>query len=272
MTNLEDRLQKLNAYKTIRLTEEEQNMLRSHGAHIISTHVPKQHTESLLYQGIQHTIRIALSTFLFIIFIGSSVSVVANSALPGDPLYSVKLNINEKARGMFLSNPEDKVAWQKSRIENRVQEIKTLAETKTLTQAKKETVNKALDSHVKALSHELNTLSDEEPSTALTVTASLEDNLIANKEAIKEQALEEDPSVVSALEVIDQTLKVVSEQEVKIISKEIDNISSAAKTVDIETKLETKTDVQVKSSGENKSDSEIKVEKKTLPQNTPNKP
>jgi len=136
--------------------------------------------------------------------------------------------------GIFLKTPEAKVAWQKNRIENRVNEIQTLAETKTLTKAKQQTVNKALDNHVKELSKELTTLSADEPSTALKVTASLEESLMAKKQELTNGPTV-DQNVASALTAVNDTLKVVSEQEVKILSKELDNIANAVQTVNTTT-------------------------------------
>jgi hypothetical protein len=221
---MEDKLQKLNTFKSVSLSEEECHLLRAHGAHVMTTMIPVV-TQSLFHRGVQHGLRIALSTFLFIVFVGSSVSVVANNALPGDPLYSFKLNVNEEIKGLFLKTTEEKVVWQKNRIESRVSEIKTLAESKTLTKAKQETVKRAIDGHVKALSSELSTLSDKEPNNALTVTASLEQSLKANKQAIA-NGINDSESKTDALNAVDGALKQVAKQEVKILSKEIDDITS----------------------------------------------
>jgi hypothetical protein len=224
---MENKLKQLNTLKSITLSETEKAMLRSHAAHVVTTMVPVV-TTSIFQRGIQHGLRIALSAFLFTVFVGSSISVVANSALPGDPLYAFKVNVNEEVKGLFLQTSEEKVVWQKNRIESRFNEIKTLAETETLTQAKQETVQKALDNHVKALSKELTTLSDEAPNTALTVTASLEETLKANKKAIDQAPSSEisGDEKANALKSVDGTLKIVSDQEVKILSKEIDSIAN----------------------------------------------
>lgn len=230
---MEDKLQQLNKFKQITLTDLERNQMRAHGAHVVTTMIPVV-TESLFHRGVQHGLRIALSTFLFTIFVGSSVSVVANSALPGDPLYAFKINVNEEVKGIFLKTPEEKVIWQKNRIVSRVDEIKTLAESKTLTKAKKETVKKALDGHVKALSKELSQLSDKTPTAALNVTASLEESLMANKEALENTtALGDDKA--DALETVNGALKDVSDQEVLIISKEIEAITDDIKTIEVKT-------------------------------------
>ena len=151
---MEHKLNQFNKLKTITLHDNERNMLRAHAHHLMTT-TASPVVESLFHRGVTHGLRMALSSFLFILFAGGSVSAIASSALPGDPLYSFKVNVNEQVKGFFLKTSEEKVAWQKGRIENRLNEIKTLAETKTLTKAKQATVQKALDDHVTDITKEL---------------------------------------------------------------------------------------------------------------------
>lgn len=224
---MENNLQKLNSLKEITLSESEKGLIRAH-AHYLILNTPQapQQVYSLFQRGVQHGLRIALSSFLFFIFVGGTVSAVADNALPGDPLYAFKLNVNEEVKGMFQSTPEEKVAWQKNRIENRVEEIKILAESKSLTKAKQATVQKALDSHVAELADNLNTLSATAPTAALSATATLEESLKSEKLKIENVVTENSLAKEEALKAVDGAIKQVSNQEVKIISKEIDSIAS----------------------------------------------
>lgn len=221
---MNNNFEQFHTFKSLSLSEQERGRIRSHLVHLMHT-TPVQPTESLLYKGLHIGLRIALSSFMFFIFIGGSVSAVADNALPGDPLYAFKLNVNEEIKGLFQKTPEQKVAYSAQRVENRVKEIKTLAESKTLTEAKRATVQKALDEHIKTLSDDLSTIND--PSAALTVTTNLEEALKANKEVI-EQTDSTDKAV--ALTAVDDTIKQVSNQEVKILSKEIDAITAEITT------------------------------------------
>lgn len=221
---IDKKIEQLKMLKNIKLSEEERGILRASVARgiQIARSTPQV---SIFHRGIQHGLRIGLSTFLFIIFVGGSVSVIADNSLPGDPLYSFKVNVNEEVKGAFLKTPEDKLSWQKTRIDNRLNEIKTLAASKTLTKAKQETAQRALDIHIEALSKELGTLSDEEPNKALKVTASLEQSLKLQKEDLKQYISEDnEEDQGNALKAIDGTIKKVSDQEVKIISKEVDQL------------------------------------------------
>ncbi len=219
-------LEQLAKLKSITLTESESGLVRAHAAYLISNTRAPQTIQSLFQRGVYHGLRIALSSFLFFIFVGGTVSAVADNALPGDPLYTFKLNVNEEVKGLFQKTPEEKVAYGAQRVENRVNEIKTLAESKTLTKAKQATVQKAIDSHIKDLSVDLNTLSTVAPSAALTVTSNLEENLKANKIVLENTESEDDTGKEEAILTVDGTIQKVSDQEVKIISKEIDSITS----------------------------------------------
>jgi hypothetical protein len=220
-------LEQLHTLKSITLSESERGRIRAHAAHLIQTTQP-QVTESFFHRGIYMGLRIALSSFVFFIFIGGTVSAVADNALPGDPLYSFKLNVNEEIKGLFQKTPAEKVAYGAQRVENRVKEIKTLAESKTLTKAKQATVQKALDAHIKDLSTDLTNLSDVAPTAALTATTNLEEALKANKEVLVQSGTTTDTT--AAVSAVDDTIKEVSNQEVKILTKEIDNITTEINT------------------------------------------
>ena len=228
---IEKKIEQLKTLRQVSLTQEEKGILRASVARgiQIARSTPRV---SIFYTGIQHGLRIGLSTFLFIVFVGGSVSVVADNSLPGDPLYSFKINVNEEVKGAFLKTSEDKLAWQSTRIDNRLNEIKTLAASKTLTKAKQETAQRALDTHIEALSEQLSTLSDTQPTEALKVTASLEVSLKTQKEDLEKYISEgTDQDKTDALKAVDATIKKVSDEEVKIISKEIDQLTKDVEEV-----------------------------------------
>lgn len=224
---MQPKFEQLHTLKSLTLTDAERGRIRAHVTYLMTTResAPSR-VKSFIERGVYHGLRIALSSFLFFIFIGGTVSAVADSALPGDPLYAFKLNVNEEVKGLFKKTPEQKVAYNAKRVENRVNEIKTLAAAKTLTKAKQATVQKALDSHIKELSTDLNTLSAVAPSAALTVTTNLEETLKANQESIAQSETLDSTAKETALTTVASTIQEVSNQEVKIISKEIDALST----------------------------------------------
>jgi len=231
---MEPELTQLKAFKQITLTDEERDLLRVHAARIVIAS-PVLVTESFFKRGMQHGLRIALSSMLFVVLVAGSVSALASNELPGDLFYGVKTDVNEKVEGLLLkADPAEEVAFQQDQVETRVNEIQTLAESNSLTQAKQEIAEKALNSNVEDLSANLTTLSAQAPNAAITVTASLEQTLKANKAAIEstpDSSTTEDTGKADALKTVDATLQTVSNQEVQIISNEIDTINSAVNTI-----------------------------------------
>lgn len=67
------------------------------------------------------------------------VGVAANTALPGDVLYPVKVNVNEELRSSAMISTEAQAKWDAERVRRRVQEMVTLsAEGKLDAEAKAE--------------------------------------------------------------------------------------------------------------------------------------
>lgn len=235
---MKTKLSTIRHFSQITLSDEERAYLRGRMAQVTSSPLPVGDGIPLFQRGMHHGLRIALSSFMLVIFVGGSISAIASNALPGDPLYVVKTDINEEIKAALLSSPEEKVAFAKNRVEKRVEEIKTLAETKTLTKEKQAKVQKALDANIKDLSEGLSTLSEESPSSALTVTSTLEESLKAGKAVLQDTDETPSENTVASLEAIDGTLKKVSEQEVQILSKQLDQISNDIETTPTEVSVE----------------------------------
>ncbi len=224
------KLSTIRHFSQVTLSDEERAYLRGRMAQVVSSPITAGDSLPLFQRGMHHGLRIALSSFLLVIFAGGSISAIASNALPGDPLYVVKTDINEEIKAALLKSPEEKVAFAKNRVEKRVGEIKTLAETKTLTKEKQAKVQKALDANIKDLSEGLSSLSEKSPASALTVTSTLEESLKEGKAALQDTDEELSEDTTASLEAIDGTLKKVSEQEVHILSKQLDQITSDVET------------------------------------------
>jgi hypothetical protein len=64
----------------------------------------------------------------FVLVFTSTVSYAAKTALPGEMLYPVKVNVNEEVISWFKSTPEDNINWELNRMEMRLQEAAQLKE------------------------------------------------------------------------------------------------------------------------------------------------
>lgn len=70
---------------------------------------------------------VALSLVILLTFSGS-ISYAAESSLPGDLLYPIKTEINEKVVGIFKWNSEAKAEWELWQMQRRLGEAEMLAE------------------------------------------------------------------------------------------------------------------------------------------------
>ncbi len=62
-----------------------------------------------------------------VIVSGTGVSLAAEQSLPGDRLYPVKTEVNERLKGAFLLTPEAKITWEMERVERRLTEADELS-------------------------------------------------------------------------------------------------------------------------------------------------
>ncbi|MBI5469833.1 hypothetical protein HY968_00725 [Candidatus Kaiserbacteria bacterium] len=75
----------------------------------------------------------ALASLVMVFFVGIGTSYAAESSLPGDPLYAVKTQVNEKVRGALASSETAKLDWSAQLTNRRFQEAEALAAEGRLT-------------------------------------------------------------------------------------------------------------------------------------------
>lgn len=89
------------------------------------------------------------ASFAVIVFLilGGSTSIAAEGALPGDLLYSVKVNINEGIKTVFTTGAQ-RVGFETDRIGFRLKEAETLAQKGKLTEEAKNQIEARFSAHV----------------------------------------------------------------------------------------------------------------------------
>lgn len=133
-----DNVQKLK--KEIRLNEAKKNETRKylvrmiHGSPVRVADFARQnnHERSVsLYSIINVTKRIKLmpiyAVMLLVAVLGGGVSASANGALPGDTLYPVKVNVNEKVRAALTLSDDAKAEYEVRLAERRLEEAEKIA-------------------------------------------------------------------------------------------------------------------------------------------------
>ncbi|MBY0538441.1 hypothetical protein K2P47_03520 [Patescibacteria group bacterium] len=86
---------------------------------------------------------VGVTALLFIVVIPT----MAESAIPGDILYPVKVNFTEEIRSTLSTNSYEKVVWETTRLERRISEARLLAQAGKLTGATEAEVLAAVQVH-----------------------------------------------------------------------------------------------------------------------------
>lgn len=95
---------------------------------------------------------------LVLIFLGGGASFAAQNSLPGDILYPMRVNVNEEVKAAFLSGTK-RSAYEIQRVQNRVNEMQTLANEGKLDDKIQQKVVAGLNTSVSTAQENLTTLS-----------------------------------------------------------------------------------------------------------------
>lgn len=100
----------------------------------------------------------ALAIFLLLVTLGGGVAFAAESALPGDLLYPIKIHVVEEVRATFTFSPLAKSQWEIRRAERRLEEAETLSEHGAMTAPIVETITKNFNEHTGRVHTRIQTL------------------------------------------------------------------------------------------------------------------
>lgn len=115
---------------------------------------------------------------------GATTFAAAGSALPGSPLYPVKVSIIEPARVLLAATPEDKAAVNVSIALTRVHEAEQLAVKDKLTSADSAEIQKGFEHSLGNAKATLVELAKQSPDAAASLEASLAVSLDAHEDVL----------------------------------------------------------------------------------------
>ncbi len=117
-----------------------------------------------------------VAAVMIFVLAGAGVSYAAESSLPGDALYAVKVNLTEPFLLRFNNSVEAKVRVRARLATRRLEEAQTLAERSQLTADKVAIVNERLIAHINALESDLKELEmlNKESSATIALETSTE--------------------------------------------------------------------------------------------------
>ncbi len=122
----------------------------------------------------------ALILFVFVAGSGGGTSYAAQTALPGDLLYAVKIHVNEFVEIALATTPTAKAEAQAVLAERRVEEAQDLASQGKFTTTVAEQLQLQLDEHVAAAQSLTEVLEIEDPGAAAQISTQLASSLAVN--------------------------------------------------------------------------------------------
>ncbi len=114
------------------LTAREKEAMR-HALHSVLHPAPPHSVPSPYWYRLHVSARALALGLLAVVVLGGGTAYAAQGSLPGDPLYGVKINVDERVVGALQFTPSAQAAWQASLAEERVMEAEKLAQQGRLT-------------------------------------------------------------------------------------------------------------------------------------------
>ncbi len=121
---------------------------------------------------------------LALLVASTGVSFAAENTLPGDLLYSVKINVNEEVHGALITGSTAKMDWEKDRVVRRVEETETLIKTNKFTPERKVQAEAALKTQIETFATAAAETSVTHPNAVIAATAELEPALKVHQDII----------------------------------------------------------------------------------------
>ncbi len=121
-----------------------------------------------------------------ILFSGAGVSFAAESALPGDALYPIKVDVNEPVVAAFSVSSESKTLWNAERAERRLEEAAKLAFDNKLTASVEDELLARFEAHAEEAVSDVERLEEEDSSAAIDIASRFEDRLLAHEVVLED--------------------------------------------------------------------------------------
>ncbi len=127
----------------------------------------------------------------------SGITYAAESAVPGDILHGLKVNVNEEVVRAFSFGAEARMLWEARRAERRLEEAGKLAATGALTPERERQVAEQFERHIERVSEQTAVLGADDPARADDVNNLLENAFSAHEAILVSLAIEEQLSAES---------------------------------------------------------------------------
>lgn len=174
---------KISLTNTERLAIRENLKVMVHERPIIRTNTPA-HSFFAFRTLFSRSLQGSIGAFLFLVLAGGSVAYGAGNAVPGDMLYPVKVNLNEKIQMAFANTSTKKVKLHVALANERLKEAETLVAEGRLTPTATASLTKRVKAHVDVAQKEtedrgvVQKVAHDKGRTGLTVALKAHDRIL----------------------------------------------------------------------------------------------
>lgn len=116
--------------------------------------------------------------FAFVLVVGIGTSYAAETALPGDPLYAIKVGVTEPIQGVLNVSPVARAEWNTALLSRRLEEAATLASKGGLNDINRAVIESQIESNAHDVNLSLEKLKSSD--TGVVAAASVESDLEAS--------------------------------------------------------------------------------------------
>lgn len=224
--------------KDIKLSETEKSVLRSKISEFMSfnpirgeAHIPKERMYISIFE-VGHFVKATALVLIFAVVIGGSgVSYAASNALPGDALYGIKVNVNEKIEGGLAFSSGTKVAVESKKVERRLEEAQALVKGNKLSTENKELLQEKIEEHIKDLEKEIDALKkDGDYALVLETTGKLAPVLEIHKDILIEKSLDEnadEENSATLIATVENSIEKMTAEENDVLAFALDSEETA---------------------------------------------
>src|SRR3989338_43513 len=176
--------------------------------------------------------RVAAAGFASVVLVGVGISYAAEDALPGDTLYAMKIEVNERVRTWVALSEEAEVEWSVVRTMRRLEELERLATAGDLNDILRDQITTRLEQNTEEANKAIESLKKEQIAVAADASSRLESSLRVHERMLV-QVAEERADVSSQIHVILDTVRKKTES-VSEMRQEIEKeIADAQKDVSV---------------------------------------
>ena len=148
--------------QTIRLTLAERQVMREQLLLLVRSDKGEEKKPNQEKQPLFWAIRpIPIAVMFLVLFFCGGTVYAAESSLPGEALYSVKLSVNETVRGWFTVSETGEAYWESSLLQRRLEEAEVLASSGQLSAETATTLETQVNNHANIIQQHVEQLKEE---------------------------------------------------------------------------------------------------------------